>query len=1652
MKKILYGILAIFMSFAVAYGGSFVVDNIVETSTQTEDVETASASTARWIDIVGDGSPNDFFSRFGGTVKNGVATIGADLGLETSIYKNSENSSDLANGLNKASLALAGWNLCTRRFSEWRGYTLNIECDINMSGYRWTPVGTGDLDMKLDTSSIGAIFDNVANAKWESKPFTGTFNGNGYKISGIYIYESKDTYVNDYGLEWGGYSNLGFTIDPFFARIGFFGIVKDAKIHDFSINGNITVDCDGFSGYSSALIDYNYDFNADIGVIGYATGDSSIENIICEDFNIYHYCFSDDYYLFQTGLYIGGIVGRMDDESKISNCINRNGLISLTNKSTKDSISECFVGGIVGKYSSNKFVEYCANYSDIRIWNSTSNKSSYGTLSVAGIIGGVGSDSQQFNITNCYSSGNIYSHDYIKTSYSLFGGIVGFLFSHDIGKDLNKKVWIYGCHNYSNIYVDQMYNTAIGGIAPRNGAEIYISNCSNFGNIQAWADEKDNDGLGFGGILGESDKQWTSIDNCVNYGDILIRGGKAIKYVGGIVGHVWDNALIAANMNYGTVRGKECVGGIAGELGRWKSTFKGAYTNFALANCINYSPYIRGEKYVGQIVGSIWNQGRIKSCMYLSGININMVGYYDSGKLEFCKAISSSSLFTEYTYGISDKTTWFKGELGDDGKINVTSDYAFSRWISDSNVIMPSSNDYWVLTSAAYNYLGDTVFKKKTGYNFGGSGYSFVPASALMKFTISVEWRKSGSSSYDSIGINDIFNRDVGKIWTSISKTSYYNNKVESCSSKTVLYTDTYRIVCLAGAEYSGNSSVFKFEGTGNFELKEAYFSNSFSSLVDKKEVSLSSGAITSFQINPMAHFGGLNTQTLYPTLYLKFKSNTKNLSSTTVKKYASYKLLLFNYNADGESCGSVSFYKKTRFPLGTFWESLGVKSKIDYQDEIKITITPTIGFKVNKVVFKVGSETTKTLSNSELGTFSVTFNYSYEDTILVYFTRVEYIVNFYSDSIDDENLLYTYIDIKVALPEQTLLNTGKASEITLNNNNTNEFILFGYTYTFAVKGKDNSFLENIHPSGEGREIEFSATKFIGTENNQFSDINSNEIDIIVTRTALEISLNVFTYADKYNSDTFSKSSNGGTVSAPETISLKDNSFFTVGYEKNNGYNLSNILFSNTQDEDIGADDNYLSVSPVYRRPIIDRKKTSKTYKIQTLIDSYIAKYCDYKQSEWQSYEINVLVLFELKTYTFKFSTEDCPSGMSYKITIENGKGTNGGNTILTGGAQDSRSVTVKYFTPITINSVTGDYYKYRYLGLYNDTELLTTGTKYSFFVNPNDNSLSNLTISPKYQEFATTTQAGFDAYYKTIENPDATAKKVYKIQSAEDLVLLSQKVNAGERFADYKFVQTANIDMSGIDFNPIGNGDNPFMGVYDGGNYTISNLKIVGGNKISYVGLFGYTEYATIKNLTIKDSSFAGYSYAGVLVGKAVKTTFERVNSYNCDFDSKSVDVYDIYGQTVTKGQKCKYYPAADDVPELSEQDHSEISNEIAGRQSVGGLVGYAGGCSFFASSVRSKIRTGDVVSWIGGLVGYATNSKIDQCFVIGSVSGNGYITRGGNNSITNCFWRINNYNLSICYDEDGKEVLEKNFVDKDDDIWIVVNGRIQLKVFYWY
>ena len=92
-----------------------------------------------------------------------------------------------------------------------------------------------------------------------------------------------------------------------------------------------------------------------------------------------------------------------------------------------------------------------------------------------------------------------------------------------------------------------------------------------------------------------------------------------------------------------------------------------------------------------------------------------------------------------------------------------------------------------------------------------------------------------------------------------------------------------------------------------------------------------------------------------------------------------------------------------------------------------------------------------------------------------------------------------------------------------------------------------------------------------------------------------------------------------------------------------------------------------------------------------------------------------------------------------------------------------------------------------------------------------------------------------------------------------------------------YGFELKNNIDLSGVDFSPLGSAANPFGGTFDGNGHTISGLTIAEPNSKN-IGLFKHTDGATIKNLILGDISVTGQKYVGALVGTAKDTTIGRV------------------------------------------------------------------------------------------------------------------------------------------------------------------------------
>lgn len=91
-------------------------------------------------------------------------------------------------------------------------------------------------------------------------------------------------------------------------------------------------------------------------------------------------------------------------------------------------------------------------------------------------------------------------------------------------------------------------------------------------------------------------------------------------------------------------------------------------------------------------------------------------------------------------------------------------------------------------------------------------------------------------------------------------------------------------------------------------------------------------------------------------------------------------------------------------------------------------------------------------------------------------------------------------------------------------------------------------------------------------------------------------------------------------------------------------------------------------------------------------------------------------------------------------------------------------------------------------------------------------------------------------------------------ISTADDLLQLAQEVNAGTSHAGDIIRLTADIDLSGREWTPIGMGDNYFKGEFDGQGHTIKNLKQTSGTRM---GLFGLTESAYLHDLTLKDFTF---------------------------------------------------------------------------------------------------------------------------------------------------------------------------------------------------
>ena len=197
----------------------------------------------------------------------------------------------------------------------------------------------------------------------------------------------------------------------------------------------------------------------------------------------------------------------------------------------------------------------------------------------------------------------------------------------------------------------------------------------------------------------------------------------------------------------------------------------------------------------------------------------------------------------------------------------------------------------------------------------------------------------------------------------------------------------------------------------------------------------------------------------------------------------------------------------------------------------------------------------------------------------------------------------------------------------------------------------------------------------------------------------------------------------------------------------------------------------------------------------------------------------------------------------------------------------------------------------------------------------------------------------------------------------------------------------------------PIGDSNYKYQGTFDGNNKTITNLYINASQ--NYMGLFGYTDEGTIKNLTFEYANVTKTNnYAGVLVGKAFRgSTLQNIkisntcqikggkytggiagylvgNAYNC------VNCATVQGiQNI--GGLCGYYSGSRTGNSMTAC--ANYGNVTASSLAVGGLVGY-----FDSGTIQDCANYGDVkgTERVAGMAGTVSNGKIQNVFSYGNIS----------------------------------------------------------------
>lgn len=213
-------------------------------------------------------------------------------------------------------------------------------------------------------------------------------------------------------------------------------------------------------------------------------------------------------------------------------------------------------------------------------------------------------------------------------------------------------------------------------------------------------------------------------------------------------------------------------------------------------------------------------------------------------------------------------------------------------------------------------------------------------------------------------------------------------------------------------------------------------------------------------------------------------------------------------------------------------------------------------------------------------------------------------------------------------------------------------------------------------------------------------------------------------------------------------------------------------------------------------------------------------------------------------------------------------------------------------------------------------------------------------------------------------QNPEDNVKGYMWVEDVKQLQAIN--TNLSGNYALRNSIDATSTEQNG--FTSIGSDKKAFAGKFDGIDYNIFGLTINGGYN---TGLFGYTNNATISNVTLVGGSITGSNNVGAIVGNANNTTLTNV--VNSAAVSGNSNVGGIVG--IATGTTVEDAINTGAIEGIADTDNGGIN--------VGGLIGSMNNSHLIGNSYN----LGDVTSIgsnVGGLVGSASNSIIGNPSVV--------------------------------------------------------------------